>query len=638
MSPLACSTLLLLMAMSIGAIAAPAPESEREPVPEPLPTPQPDADALLVEEMAPLREALTPLIQGAQAEYAIPGLSLALVRHDRILWLEGFGLAEPEQQRPAQAQTRYRAGSLAKPITALLVLAQQAQGNIDIDQPVGSALPGFRLQSRFDQTAQPITVRQLLSHHAGLPSDLNKGLWSDEPFTQVRERLRDEYAAFPPNLIFNYSNLGYSLLGHLLQVVTHTPFAEHAQQALFEPLGLTQTRFAAQPKGDDAFAMGHRNGERFAPLALRDLPAQGLETSAADMARLSIALLCAGELEGEQLIAPSLIEAMIEPQNAEIALDLGLSVGLGVFLEQQSIPGATRVVRHSGNSLGYTAEWVLLPEQGLGVVVLANAGHAERVVTPLAEAILTNAMTLEPEPIPADLFVAAAKTPPTPTDATTLTETLPAEGHFATDLGLIAIQPQQESLCACMTGEQLDLMPYPQGWIGAAPSDQRGDASETDRLGSSTLRRLRELRLQTRRIAGREVLVANTPQGERIIGEKVPQEPVPQAWQERLGAWRILNPDPGFPVTDLELKLTDDKLCLSYRMPVLSPERIQVPLRAVTNERAILLGLGRTRGDSVQMVEHEGQTRLRWSGYLAEPNLMQADELPKPLDTHGTNR
>lgn len=603
--------MLLLLALSAMAAA----EAQSEPTNARAPM-QAEAEAVIVDEMAPLRDALTPLIQAAQAEYAIPGLSLALVRHDRILWLEGFGLADPEQQRPAQAQTRYRAGSLAKPITALLVLAQQAQGAIDIDQPVGSALPGFRVKTRFDQTAQPITIRQLLSHHSGLPSDLNKGLWSAESFTQVRARLRDEYAAFPPNLIFNYSNLGYSLLGHLLQVVTRTPFAEHAKQALFEPLDLSQTRFAVQLTLDDAVAVGHRNGRRFAPLPLRDLPAQGLETSAADMARLSIALLCGGELDGEQLIEPSLIEAMIEPQNADIALDLGLSVGLGVFLEEQSIPGATRVVRHSGNSLGYTAEWVLLPEQGLGVVVLANAGHAGRVVKPLAEAILANAMKLEPEPIPADLFIAAAKTPSTPADPT---DALPAEGHFATDLGLIAIRPKQGSLCACMTGEQLDLMPYPQGWVGAARSEQRGDASEPDSLGSANLRLLREMRLQTRRIDGREVMVADTPQGERIIGERVPQAAIPASWRERLGSWRILNPDPGFPVTDLHLKLTDGQLCLSYRMPVLSPDRIQVPLRAVTDARAIMLGLGRTRGDSVQIVDHEGGPRLRWSGYLAEP-------------------
>ncbi|MBK1620954.1 hypothetical protein CKO42_21515, partial [Lamprobacter modestohalophilus] len=158
---------------------------------------------------------------------------------------------------------------------------------------------------------------------------------------------------------------------------------------------------------------------------------------------------------------------------------------------------------------------------------------------------------------------------------------------------------------------------------------------------SASLRVLRELRLQTRRIEGREVMIADTPQGERIIGEKVPQEPLPPSWRERLGSWRILNPDPGFPVTDLQLKLTDGKLCLSYRMPVLSPDRIQVPLRAVSNERAIMLGLGRTRGDSVQMVDHEGRARLRWSGYLAEPvgrsDLAQVDELLEPLETFGTD-
>ena len=135
-------------------------------------------------------------------------------------------LVSPTQNNsvPHLPRPRYRAGSLAKPITALLVLAQQAEGALDIDQPLSADLPGFRLKPRFDQAARPITPRQLLSHHAGLPSDLNKGLWSEQPFTTVRKQLRDEYAAFPPNLLFGYSNLGYSLLGDLVQTLTETPF------------------------------------------------------------------------------------------------------------------------------------------------------------------------------------------------------------------------------------------------------------------------------------------------------------------------------------------------------------------------------------------------------------------------------
>ncbi len=593
-------------------LAGVAPLLSAEPSSEPLAAPASDSGAIIAAEMEPLREALVPLIHAAQADYQVPGLSLALVHKDRILWLEGFGLADPEQQRPARAQTRYRAGSLAKPVTALLVLEQEAEGAIDIDQPLGAALPGFKLKRRFDQTAQPITVRQLLSHHAGLPSDLHQGLWSEQPFSSVREQLRDEYAAFPPNLIFSYSNLGYSLLGHLVQTVTEVPFAQYAEERLFEPLALQQTRFSAAFEETGDFAVGHRNGQRFEPLPMRDLPAQGMETSAADLARLSMVLLGAGELDGRQLIRPTLIEAMLEPQNAEVALDMGLSIGLGLFLEEASIAGATRVARHSGNSLGYTAEWVLLPEQGLGVAVLANAGHAGRIVKPLAEAILANAMKLEPEEISADLFVSVAEE-----NKKTRVATRP-EGHFATDFGLIAIRPEQDQLCACMTGEQLDLIPYPQGWLGAVPTAE-DDARETGAEASSTLRALRQMRLQTRRIDDREVIVAEMAGGEQIIGEKVPPDAVPEAWREQLGEWRVLNPDPGFPVTDLTLKLTDGQLCLSYRMPVLSDDRIQVPVRAVTEELGIIVGLGRTRGDAVRIVERDGQPRLRWSGYLAEP-------------------
>ena len=96
------------------------------------------------------------------------------------------------------------------------------------------------------------------------------------------------------------------------------------------------------------------------------------------------------------------------------------------------------------------------------------------------------------------------------------------------------------------------------------------------------------------------MLVADTGGGEHIIGEKVPSEAIPPVWRERLGRWRILNPDPGFPVTDLRLKLTDGQLCLGYRMPILSNDRIQVPLRAVSDELGIIVGLGRARGDAVR--------------------------------------
>jgi hypothetical protein len=108
--------------------------------------------------------------------------------------------------------------------------------------------------------------------------------------------------------------------------------------------------------------------------------------------------------------------------------------------------------------------------------------------------------------------------------------------------------------------------------------------------------------LQTRRIDGRTVVVAKTDQGELLLGEQLPPEPPPATWLARLGSWRVLHPDPGFPISDLTLKLTDGQLCLSYRMPVVSSKRIQVPVRAAGPDSGIILGLGSARGETVRIV------------------------------------
>jgi CubicO group peptidase (beta-lactamase class C family) len=580
--------------------------------------------------LRPLRQALRPLIEDAQRRHRIPGISLAVVRGDEVLWTEGIGQADPARGLPATPSTRYRAGSLAKPITALLVLGLEASGQLDIDQPLSAALPGFRLRPRFDRTTRPITVRQLLSHHSGLPSDLYQGLWSNEPFTRVRDRLRDEFAAFPPRLVFNYSNLGYSLLGHLVQEINGIPFETVARARIFEPLQMNGTAFASDllSDGADTLAQAHRNGRRFKPLPIRDVPAHGLITTADDLARLSIAFLCAGEFEGRQMLQPGPLESMFETQNDEIALDLDIAAGLGLFLEDGSIPGATRVARHSGNSLGYTAEWILLPEQGLGVAVLANAGHAGHVVKRLAEVILEKSIDLDPEPIPADLFIAAAQQRRLPPPAEPETNKR-LTGHYATDLGLIALNPERDQLCSCMTGETIDLIPYPHGWLGTAPNVADARRASGSQPGTA-MTRLRAMQLQTRTLGGREVIVAKTRRGPLVLGEKAPPPVFSDAWRNRLGAWRVLNADPGFPVEDMVLKLTDGRLCLSYRMPSLSPDRIQLPLRAVDDHRGIVLGLGRQRGDTVEIIDENGHERLRWSGYLAEPakpNLTSAQSI-----------
>lgn len=573
-----------------------------QPVTETTAEPKP-TDRIISADSEPLRGALAPLIAKAQAQFAIPGLSLVLIRGDRTLWAEGFGLADPDTARPATPTTIYRAGSLAKPITALTVLQLEDSGKIDIDQPLSAYISGFKIRSRFDAAGNPITPRRALSHHAGLPTDFNKGMWSTTPFNALVPQLRDEYTAFPPGLLFSYSNLGYTLLGQLVQETAQEPFADYARRQVFDPLGMENTAFASAPTAGTELATGHRKAAAFAPLPIRDLPAHGLQTTVSDLGRFMEAILCGGSLKGTQVIAPGLIEAMLEPQNTDVPLDLDVVYGLGWFLEHGTIPGATHIARHSGASLGFSAELVMLPEQGLGVVVMANAGGVGHVLKQLAETILSQSLKAMPTPLPPDLFVAAMSPKPAAGTASA------PEGSYATDFGLISIRPADAKVCACIAAETMDLIPHPDGWFGVTAGD----------VGSlpASVEPLTRMRFQTRHIGGRDVVIADTGKGEVVIGEKVPTSPIPPEWLDRLGTYEVINPDPGFPIRDLQLNLNDGKLCLSYAMPVLSDGRIQMPVQTVSEDAGIILGLGRTRGETVRIVDGDGEPLLRWSGYLA---------------------
>jgi CubicO group peptidase (beta-lactamase class C family) len=117
------------------------------------------------------------------------------------------------------------------------------QGEIDIDQPLFAYLPQFHIRSRFNIVEKPITVRSLVNHHSGLPTDLVKGMWSYAPFTEVASALAEEYAAYPPGLVFSYPNVDYALLGHMIQQVSGQPFTAYMNEHLFRPIGMNHSAF-----------------------------------------------------------------------------------------------------------------------------------------------------------------------------------------------------------------------------------------------------------------------------------------------------------------------------------------------------------------------------------------------------------
>lgn len=398
--------------------------------------PATDPGLVLRAEAVALRGSLRPAILRHLREEGVVGLSLALTDARGLLWAEGFGYADGDGRRPARADTVYRAGSLAKPFGAVAVLQLAEAGRIDLDRPLADCLPELALRSRFPGGREGVTPRRRLCHQAGLPSDLLKGMWTPAPYTALAQALGDEYAAFPPGLLYSHSNVGYSLLGHAVEAVTGVPYPEHLRAALFEPLGMHRSALRSEPPSGPDAARGHRDGRPATALPLRDLPAYGLHTTATDMARFARALLADGRIDDRQVLPAGLPARMLAAQAAELAMDTGLEVGLGWYLEQGTIPGAGRVARHGGTTLLYAAELVshadgsftLTPEAGsrlpagleglagLRLAVRRQAGGEDLVATRGAREVLLGER-LGPVPSPPPGSSGSATTPcstPTP--------------------------------------------------------------------------------------------------------------------------------------------------------------------------------------------------------------------------------
>jgi CubicO group peptidase (beta-lactamase class C family) len=321
------------------------------------------------------------------AHYRVRALSIAST--------DGSG--EPTMRAWGAGQdTRFAGGSIAKPLTAVAVLALVARGVLALDDDVNDRLTSWRVPAC--GTWQPrVTLRALLSHSSGLPVFHGVGHEVDEPSYTVAELLsgrdpahRPVRVELLPGLLAVYSNAGYEVVEQLVEDVTGAPLATLVEEVVLGPLGMTNTAMATVPAATlgDRMAVGH---DQFgAPLPWVTPPGVacgGLITTAADLCRFARGLQHAAAGRPGAILPPELVEEMLTPE-------VNPCVGLGVMV---STSGRRRF-GHRGGMLGYVGALTATVEPGPAVAVLVNCGGD----TPL----FWSAMTLAAlEAAGEDLFV-----------------------------------------------------------------------------------------------------------------------------------------------------------------------------------------------------------------------------------------
>lgn len=328
---------------------------------------------------------LERLIRHELDDKGLPALSIALVDDQQIVWAAGFGWADRQQQVPASAATVYRVGSVSKLFTDVAVMQLVERDELDLDAAVTDYLPDFQPRNPF---AAPITLRQLMSHRAGLVRESPVGNYFDptEPsLAETVESLNRTQLVYAPGARTKYSNAGIAVAGRVLERRVGRPFSDCIQQTVLAPLETESTSFEPTPAIRERLAdavMWTYDGRTFAApkFGLGTSPAGNLYSSVTDLSRFLVALFNDGRAPGGPLLRPETLKQMwtAPPAAAGEPRKFGIGFALG------QLDGALRV-GHGGAIYGFATELAALPEQKLGAVVIANKDLANAVVRRLAD-------------------------------------------------------------------------------------------------------------------------------------------------------------------------------------------------------------------------------------------------------------
>jgi CubicO group peptidase (beta-lactamase class C family) len=320
--------------------------------------------------------------------YAVPGVSVAVVRDGRLEWARGWGVRDVNSCAPVTPETDFQAASISKVVTALTALRLVEQGKLGLDDDINRTLTSWKLARDEKLAPGSVTLRELLSHTAGL------NVWGF-PGYQVGARvpsavqvLNGEAPAvteavkvvLPVGQQWQYSGGGYVITQVALGDVTGVPFDQLAQREVLGPLGMHRSAYVQPPSTAilGNVALGHVGGKVVAGgyHVYPELGPAGLWTTPSDLARLLMGIQASAKGSSSRLLSPAMTAQMLTPVKQ--------NWGLGAMLHGA---GEDRRFGHDGVNEGFEATMVAHVEKGNGVVVMTNGAGGKRLADEIVRAV-----------------------------------------------------------------------------------------------------------------------------------------------------------------------------------------------------------------------------------------------------------
>ena len=331
----------------------------------------------------------------------VPGVSIAVINNYQVEWARGYGFLEMGKTELVDAKSLFQCASISKPVAAVAALQLVEMGLLNLDEDVNEKLISWKVPpttytgKQGKESWQPrITIRQLVSHTAGVTVHGFPGYAYDEPLPSLLDILDGVYPANTPairvdtlpGLQYRYSGGGYCILRQLLSDVTGKPFPALMRELVLDPLGMHESTYE-QPlpiERTHNAASAHRTAGKPIPGKWHTYPEMapdGLWSTPSDLARFCIGLQLAKAGKANALLSPAMMQQMFTPQVPKRGEEV---IGLGVFLHGED---ETARFGHTGGNEGISCELIASQNSGQGAIVMTNSDEGRDIIQDLLATI-----------------------------------------------------------------------------------------------------------------------------------------------------------------------------------------------------------------------------------------------------------
>jgi CubicO group peptidase (beta-lactamase class C family) len=343
-----------------------------------------DKSAASTESVKSALAQLDSFIHSSLEKTQVPGVAVAVVYDDQVVFLRGYGVRKIGQPAKVDPDTVFEVASVSKPITSTILASLVAEGKIGWDDRIADLDPSFRLSS--PDTTREVSIRDFLSHRSGLPTESGDFL-EDLGYSRPQILYRMRYLLLPGQFrkTYAYSNFGYTTAAIAAATKIGKPWETIAEEQLYSRLGMTSTssRFSDYENRADKAALhifiDGRPVNRFVREADAEAPAGGVGSSARDLAQWVRLQLNLGRWNGKQLIDAKALAETHQPQVCRNPADPahlndcpgGQYYGLGWNINSDA-QGHTEISHSGAFFLGASTAVYLIPDERLGVLALSN--------------------------------------------------------------------------------------------------------------------------------------------------------------------------------------------------------------------------------------------------------------------------